>query len=296
MIKNIQMQFFQLTKSALSLVLRPIGRFFSNGGMDYAGNVAFLSFLAIFPFLIFLTAFAAAFQETQAAEDFIRWALSNVPKTAAEAIEPIIDDVVSKSSGSLLTLSILGALWISANAIEALRGGLNRVYSISRPRSFFFHRAQGALIVVLAAVAVLIAAIVDIIIPLAVSFLPDNMALPEIAETIIAFGEWLFAPLVMISLTVTMYRFLPDVDHGLRNVLPGALLAYGLWVALANGFQFYLRNFADYSLIYGSLGGVIVLLLFLYLAAAVFLIGAEFNVVLEAERAKLDEALSKGAD
>lgn len=287
MTSEIGMQILQLVKSALLLFLRPIGRFFSHGGMDYAGNVAFLSFLAIFPFLIFLTALAAAFQETQAADNFINWALSNVPGAAAQAIEPIIDDVVSKSSGSLLTLSILGALWISANAIEALRGGLNRVYGISRPRSFFFHRAQGALIVVLAAVAVLIAAIVDIVIPLAVSLLPDNMALPEIAETLIALGEWLFAPLVMISLTVIMYRFLPDADHGVRNVLPGALLAYGLWVALASAFRFYILNFADYSLIYGSLGGVIVLLLFLYLAAAVFLIGAEFNVVLEAEREKL---------
>ena len=290
------MQFFQMMKSGVTLVLRPIGRFFSHGGMDYAGNVAFLSFLAIFPFLIFLTAFAAAFQETQAADNFINWALSNVPNAAADAIEPIIEDVVSKSSGSLLTLSILGALWISANAIEALRGGLNRIYGISRPRSFFFHRAQGALIVVLAAVAVLIAAIVDIVIPLAVSLLPDNMSIPEMAETVIAFGEWLLAPLVMISLTVIMYRFLPDADHGLQNVLPGALLAYGLWVALANGFQFYLRNFADYSLIYGSLGGVIVLLLFLYLAAAVFLIGAEFNVVLETERKKLEDSNAQSAD
>lgn len=264
-----------------------------HGGMDSAGNVAFLSFLAVFPFLIFLTALAAAFQETQAAENFIGWALSNVPQAAAEAIKPIIDDVVSKSSGSLVTLSILGALWVSANAIEALRGALNRVHGISRPRSFLFHRAQGALIVVLAAVAVLIAAIVDIVIPLIIALLPGEIPLPSFVETLIAFGEWLFAPFVVISTTVIMYRFLPDTDHGFGNVLPGALLCYGLWVLLANGFRLYLQNFADYSLIYGSLGGVIVLLLFLYLAASVFLVGAEFNVVLANERKKLEESTSK---
>ena len=269
----------QPLKLGFTLVWEPIRRFFTDGGADYAGNVAFLTFLAIFPFLIFLTALAAAFQETEAAANFIEWALSNLPTMAADAIEPIIDDVVAKSSGSLLTLSILAALWVSANAIEALRGGLNRAYGITRPRSYLFHRAQGALIVVLAAVAVLIATVVDILIPAVMSFLPKDISIPSGFSTILALGEYLFVPLLMIGLTIIMYRFLPDSDHGTRSVLPGALLAYGLWLLLAAGFQYYLSNFADYSVIYGSLGGVIVLLLFLYLGAVVFLIGAEFNVV-----------------
>ncbi len=261
-----------------------------DGGADYAGNVAFFSFLSLFPFLIFVTNLAATFEETQAASEVIAWGLARVPPAAAEAIRPIIDDVVSKSSGSVLTLSILGTLWVSANALEALRAGLNRAYGVRRGRSFFFHRLQGAIMVVLTGIVILIVAVVDVVLPALVQFFANDLALPDFVSPLLAFGQLVFVPVVMIGATVILYRFLPDTDHGVRNVLPGAFLAYALWLVLAAGFGYYIRNFGDYSLIYGSLGGVIVLLLFLYLAAAVFLIGAEFNVVLEEEAAETKSA------
>ncbi len=262
-------------------VFRPIGCFLTDGGSQYAGNVAFFTFLALFPFMIFLTTIAAFFEDTKAAQRFIDYLLETVPPFVAQALEPIIGDVTAQASGSILTLSILGTLWISASAIEALRAGLNRAYRVSRPRSFIFHRLQGMMFVILGSASILLAMTLLILVPAALSYLPLEEVSRNQIEALLPLGRYVAVPTIMIITGVIFYRFLPNADHGWRNVLPGAALSFLIWLFLVELFSAYVRNFDSFSVIYGGLGGIIAILMFLYLTAGAFLLGAEFNVVLE---------------
>lgn len=262
-------------------VFRPIGRFLTDGGSQYAGNVAFFTFLALFPFMIFLTTLAAFFEDTEAAQRFVDYLLASVPPFVGQALEPIIGDVTAQASGSILTASILGTLWISASAIEALRAGLNRAYRVSRPRSFIFHRLQGMMFVILGSASILLAMTLLILVPVALSYLPLEDVTRDQIEALLPLGRYVAVPAIMISTGVIFYRFLPNADHGWRNVLPGAVLSFLIWLLLVELFSAYVRNFDSFSVIYGGLGGIIAILMFLYLTAGAFLLGAEFNVVLE---------------
>ncbi len=99
---------------------------------------------------------------------------------------------------------------------------------------------------------------------------------------------------VLFTLTVTLYILLPNIELRLRDVLPGAVFAVVVWILVAEAFSWYLRNFARYSVVYGSLAGIVLTLLFFYISAAIFIFGALFNSALleartAAARAKLRE-------
>ncbi len=266
--------------TALALLWLPIRRFFRDGGSQYAGNVAFFTLLSLFPFLIFLSTLAASLENTQAATQFIEYMLETLPPIAAGAVEPIVRELAPQKLGFFLIFSLVVIIWSSANAIEALRAGLNRVYKVSQTRSFIFRRVQGFMFVVIAAVAILIAMNLLVLAPVILSYVPLAEALREQIEPLISIGRYGAAPLILLITNIFLYRFLPNVDHGWQHVVPGAVLSLVIWLVLVQAFSIYVRNFGDYSVIYGSLGGVIVLLLFLYMSAGAFLLGAEFNVVL----------------
>ena len=265
---------------AKDLVWRPFQRFLTDGGNQYAGNIAFLMFLALFPFLIFMTSLAAFLEESAAASRFVDIFLDNLPPVARDFLGPVFEEVVNKRSGSLLTLSIIGALWISTSAVEAMRSGLNKAYRVAQPRSFLYHRIQGICLVVLAAGSIVVISTVLILLPAVDDLVTLNEDALRQVERLKALGRFVAVPFIMVSLGVVVYRYLPNSDYGWRRVLPGSLLSFGLWWALVEAFSLYVRNFDSFSLIYGGLGGVIALLLFLYFSAAAFLIGAELNVVL----------------
>ncbi len=262
------------------LIWHPFLRFLTDGGNQYAGNIAFLTFLALFPFLIFLTTLATFLEGTEAVNRFIAFILEASPPVVSQALEPMINDVVTRRSGSLLTLSILGTLWVSASAIEALRTGLNKAYRVTHPRSFLYQRLQGVALVILAAGTILLSMAILVLLPATMSLLSLSEESQIEIDRILALGRYVAVPLVVIGMGVIFYRFLPKSDYGWLGVLPGSILSFFIWFALVQVFSAYIRNFESFSLIYGSLGGVIALLLFLYFSAAAFLVGAEFNVVL----------------
>jgi len=272
-----------------ALLWLPLRRFLRDGGNQFAGNIAFFILLSLFPFLIFLTSIAASFEDTHSAARFIGYLLETLPPMAAQAVEPIVNDVISQNQRFFLTLSILVVIWSSANAIEAVRAGLNSVYHVALARSFIFRRIQAFVFVVMAAIAILIAMNLLVLAPVLFSYLPMAETLREQVDPVIAIGRYAAAPLILLVTNMFLYRYLPNVEHGWRQVAPGAVLSLAIWLVLVQGFAVYVRNFGDYSVIYGSLGGVIVLLLFLYLSAGAFLLGAEFNVVLR-ERLTQNEA------
>jgi membrane protein len=274
----------------LRIFWQAIMHLIDDGGMTFAGHIAFMTLFSLFPFLIFLTTLAAEFGQTDAAREFIVMTLSAFPAEVSGAIRPAIDQVVNDRRTGLMTVSIVASLWAVSSGIEALRESLNKAYGVEEPRSFWFCRIQSLLFTVIFSIGILVVMFVVVIGPVAWSFIAPLLDLhwqwgwfAETARYVIAVG-------VLYLVVALLYRWLPSRHLPRREILPGAAVTIVLWMLLASLFSLYLQNLARFSVTYGSLGGIVITLMFFYISGLIFIFGAEINSARRrAEAARLRE-------
>jgi membrane protein len=248
-----------------------------DGGLTLAGHIAFMTLFSMFPFLIFLTTLAGELGQTEAAHDFILMALSALPEEVAQAIRPAIEEVTSTRRTGLMTVSILASIWAVSSGIEALREAVNRAYGIEEPRSIWFCRAQSLLFTIIFSVSLIVVMLLFVIGPVAWSYIAPLLEVPwrwglfyEALRYFVTIG-------LLYLVVAVIYRWLPARHLPRREILPGAAVTVVLWLVLASLFSFYLQNLGRFSLTYGSLGGIVLTLMFFYLSALIFIYGAEIN-------------------
>ena len=268
----------------------------TNNGTQLAGHMAFMGFLALFPFLIFLTSLGAFIGDDKTPLQVIGFLFDYLPTDVVLTLKPAINDVLGRPRGGLLTLSIIVTLWVASSGVEALRSALNNAYGVAKPRPFWYRRLQNILVVLCTAVIAFILSFVVIFTPLLVQLLNHLIDASEaVAEFFYGrYGEevtfqigpiwtvlrYAFSLAVMVGGLVALHRFLPNRAHKTAWVLPGALLTTVLWLVLANLFTRYLATIPSYSMTYGPLGGAVVSLLFFYVTALIFVLGGEYNAAL----------------
>lgn len=263
-------------------------RLFNDLSIDISGYIAYTCLLALFPFLMLLVSFAGYFGTEESIQTAIQQFYSVLPAEVANGISPIIKEVTQTSHGSVLTLAIAIILWISSSSIEAVREGLNHAYGIEEKRSILYRRLQAMLFVVTGSVAFILASLILIILPVGLEVwqyfevymdkIPD---LPEKLGLQINLLRLFLAFMAIMLSMLGMYKWLPYHKISVKDCIPGAALASGLWILSAGLFSLYLQNFARYDLFYGSLGGIVVALIFFHLTATLILFGAHFNRALK---------------
>lgn len=267
-------------------------RFLQHDGMVRASAIAFSSLFALFPFLIFLTALAGIAGNSTEALNFVSLSLANLPGEVADTLRPVIGEVVGGNKGGILTLSMLATLWTAGSGVEALRDALNKAYDVEKPRAFWLRRVQGAVIVILAALVILFAMSGFVFLPLVWEPLTDWLDIRDANLRAITTAQGGIAVVMVLTGVTLLYRFLPNVPQRLAEVVPGMLLAGLLWFALLFGFSWYLSSFGRFAVVYGSLGGIVITLLFFYLSAATLILGAEFNAALRIRRLARHSAMA----
>jgi len=209
--------------------------------------------------------------------------------------------MVSSSGGGVITFSIIGAIWVSSNAIDAARLAIVRAFATASRRPFLRRRAEGLVLVILSASSIIIGMSVLVLGPVAWKIMINYIeSKAEIDASIdLANAEtwkfiWNFIRfttsicLVWGALSLVYFILRPHKKHlELRPpVAPGALCALILWMGIGSTFSLYLKHFADYSSTYGSMAGPIIALMFFYFMSAAFIIGAEINASLYNKRIK----------
>lgn len=253
--------------------------FVADDGHVLAGHLAFMALLSLFPFLIFLVALAGYFGQTEAGTELVALLLMNLPESVAGTLEEPIIEVMQETRGGLLTMGIVGALWSASAGLEGIRTALNRAYDVPTPPRFWRRRLESVVLVVLASAVILVGM---------VSLVFGAMLWKETQaafEFTIAAPLWLLARyslsgVLLFSAIAVLYWVLPARRLKWRWVFPGALLALALWLVAGSLFSIYLSYFNQYALTYGSLGGVIIAMVFFYILGLVFIFGAEFNAAL----------------
>jgi membrane protein len=248
-----------------------------DGGLTYAGHIAFMTLFSMFPFLIFLTSLAAELGQTEQVQEFIALALSLLPDEVSGAIRPAMEEVISNRRTGLMTVSILASLWAVSSGIEALREALNKAYGVEDARPIWFCRLQSLLFTIVFSISIFIVMTVWVVGPVIWSYVEPHLKVPwrwgwmyEALRFVVAIG-------LLYLVVALLYRWLPSRHLPRREILPGAAITVVLWLVLARLFSFYLQNLGRFSFTYGSLGGIVLTLMFFYLSALIFIYGAEIN-------------------
>jgi membrane protein len=189
-----------------------------------------------------------------------------------------------------MTASIVASLWAVSSGIEALREALNKAYGVEEPRSIWFCRLQSLLFTILFSISIIIVMVLFVVGPVVWSYIAPHINVPWHWGWAYEAMRYLLATGILYLMVALLYRWLPSRHLPWREILPGAAVTVVLWLALASLFSLYLRNLGRFSVTYGSLGGVVLTLMFFYLSAVIFIFGAEINSARRrAEAAQLRE-------
>jgi len=258
---------------------------------ECAAQLAFYFLFALFPFLFFLVTLAAYLPfAPEAVAAMVARLGPLMPAEARHLVQAHLESLVKDSQPRLITLGLLVALWTASRGVDAFRRALNLAYDVPEYRPLW--KTQG--------LAILMTVAGSLLIPTAFAlfllggrvgeWIAGHLHVLNAYHAVWTWLRWpLTAALVMLVLALCYWR-LPAVRHRYQFLSPGAVLASVLWLLTTWCFTQYVEHFGRFNVTYGSIGGVVVLLLWLYVTGLIFIIGGEVNAVLEhaeAEAAQL---------
>lgn len=246
-----------------------------------AAALGYYLMLAIFPALIALMAvipYLPVANIDQAIMDLLRQAM---PGEAAGMVEGVVRQVTSERSGGLLSLGLLLTVWSASSGMYAIMQQLNITYRVKEGRSFLKVRGVAVLLTVLFALLVIGALTLVVLGGTIQSWLGERLGFSQALLWGFAALRWVIIGGALLLAFALIYYLGPNVEQEFRFISPGSVAGATLLILASLGFALYTTNFADYNATYGSIGAVIVLMLWLYLTGLVILVGSEVNVLYE---------------
>lgn len=272
------MRFRDLRSFGLLELAKRSARAFSDDDMlTYAAALSYSSLFALFPFLIFLITLLGFLNISEFFDWLLEQAESALPADSYRLVEDVIGQIQGQPRGGLLSISVVVALWGASSGMRSLMNAMNVAYDVEESRPAL--RRYGLSVVYILGLAGLLIASAALMLmgPRVMEWVADQVGLGSLFVTI---WTWLRWPVIALLLLVTagvIYALVPNHGQPFKLITPGAVLAVVIWLVASVGFSFYVSSFGNYSATYGSLGGIIVLLLYFYIASAVLLFGAEVN-------------------
>ncbi|MCL5777282.1 YihY/virulence factor BrkB family protein [Limibaculum sp. FT325] len=257
-------------------------RYSSHEGSVLAGNIAFSVMLSLLPFLIFATALAGFFvgpEGTTAALDAMFEAL---PEHVALTLKPVVLEVIGQRRGGVLTIAALGSIWAASNGVEAVRVALDRAYEGDIRRHFTLNRAFAVGIVLSAMVTLILLGALVVLAPLVFRLLESRMGL--VIPTSADVARYAVSTAVLSLFLWKVHRVLPSRRMRGFRLWPGIAATVLALVLAGAAFSQYLALAPNFSVTYGTLGGVVVTLLFFYIGGVALILGAEVNAVANSAR------------
>jgi membrane protein len=255
----------------------------------YAAALAFRALLSPFPFLIFLTTLLGFLGMPELFEWLREQASQVLPRQGMETVNTVLGEL-QEPQGGLMSVAVLLVLWSASAAVMSVMNALNEVFEVHERRAGW-KRILVALgyTVALAAMFVLAAALM-ILGPQLLEWLAGFV---NLSETFIQVWNWIRWPIVILILMLAVslvYYAAPNLKQPFHFITVGAIVAVTVWIMASLAFGFYVQNFGNYNKTYGSMGAVVILLMYFFLSAAVMLFGAEINAArLRARGERIEE-------
>ena len=248
--------------------------------MGMAGQLAYFFVLALFPALIFFVSLVAYLPGDMPAQ-LVASAGPMLPESVRTIVQDQITALTQGEPHGLLTFGLLVAIWSSSAALIAISSTLNRAYDITEGRPWWKVRLIAIVLTLILAVVVIAALGLLILGPLMAAKIGAWFGLGPSFVTAWNVGRW---PVIflLVSFGIAMiYYYAVDADQSWVWITPGSILATLLWIAASLGLQIYLKMAGSFNETYGTLGGAMVLLLWLYITGIAILVGGEMNAEIE---------------
>ncbi|MEO4055440.1 YihY/virulence factor BrkB family protein [Solibacillus sp. CAU 1738] len=248
--------------------------------LGMGAQLAYYFLLSIFPLLIFIVTLLP-YLKLQHHQVFA-FLGDIMPAEVYMLTEDIIVDALTNQNSGLLSLGFIGTMWSASRGVNALIKGLNRAYDVEG-KSGFINRFWSIIFTVSLVVLIFIALIFPVFGQQLGNLLFSYMGIESSFESVWTFIRWITPVALIITVVSVMYWIVPNTDPRLTfsSIIPGTVFATLGWVILTYGFSFYVNNFANYSATYGSIAGVIVLMLWLYFTGIILISGGLLNAALQ---------------
>lgn len=253
--------------------------------MAFAGNLTYKALFAIFPFLTLVLSLLGLFNATSLVTDMIGYLEGVLSGPAVELIRQQLLPLTRSQAESAFTfgaiISIALALWGVSGAFRSIMEAMNVMYEVEEDRPAW--KMYGISIFISLAVVVLMLTAFGIVIfgGSVGGGLAGFIGLEGAFTAVWKIVQWPIVACIMLFTFAIIYYFAPAAKQKFRWISPGAFLAFAFWLLFSLLFSFYVGNFGSYSATYGSLAGVIILMLYIYYSAFIMLLGAEMNQVIE---------------
>lgn len=272
----------------LAHVAKHTWRSFDDDDMwTFAAALAYHMLFALFPFLLFLVSAFSFLDAPGLFDGLLGQSERFLPPEAHATVAEVVGEVRGQREGELLSVGILGAVWIASGGVRSTMHALNVAYDVPEGRRWWKRYLVSVVYTLALALLVMLATMLMVLGPRATGWLLGRVGA---GEPVLDALVWLRLPAALLlawGAIVLVYRAAPNVRQRLPRVLPGALTAVLLWAAVSLGFRWYVAHFGRFGVTYGSIGAVVMLLAYFYLSSLVLLLGAEMNAVIQHHAADL---------
>jgi membrane protein len=262
-----------------------VQEFIRDDALGLAAQLAYYLILAIFPFILFLVAVADAFSSSspQFVTELFDYLRRLLPPQVFDLIKTYTRHTLHNedTAPGLLSVGILGTIWAASGAFSALINALNRAYDVQETRPFWKVKGIAILMTFGLSALILVGVLLLVAGPSIGRTLAEVFTLGDEFMAVWNVARWPAALLFLIVTVALLFYFAPDADQPFRWITPGGFVGIILWVLASVAFNLYLSSdFSSYDKTYGSIGTVIILLLYLYISSLTILFGATLNATL----------------
>jgi len=277
----------QFLRHWLRIAIDAAYAFGDDDGWALASHIALSALLAIFPFLIVLTALAGFVGSKDIADNLANLLLVTFPKEVAEPLAREIHSVLTTTRGGVLTIGVVLAIYFSSSGVDSLRIALNRAYNVREIRSIWLLKLESIAYVLVGAIALLALGFLIVLAPLV--FATWQKYAPWLVPLENRFTYWRYgiASTVIVIALVLAHKWLPGGKRSFSDIAPGVIVTLILWRVSGILFGRYLAEFSNnYVTMYAGLASAMIALVFLYWTATIFVYGGELNAAILHSRAR----------
>jgi membrane protein len=274
-------------RSAFFVLKRTVREFGDDGGTDLAAALTYYSVLALFPGLIVLLSLVGVFGQAQNSVVKILEILG--PLVSSDVINQIRDPLyglaANQDAGLTLVIGLVGALWAASGYVGAFSRAMNKIYEVEEGRPLWRLRSTQLIVTIVSVVLCAVALLILIVSGPVAESVGRAVGVGDDLVTVWDYAKWPALAVVVMVLVALLYWATPNVDFvKFRVISAGAFVAILVWLVASAGFAFYVANFSSYNKTYGSVAGVVVTLLWLWITNVALLFGAELDAELERGR------------
>ncbi len=287
----------ETSASAFGTLKRTVTEFSEDNGTDWAAALTYYGLLAMFPALIALVSLVGLVADPRTTTDTLTQIVSTLAPSAGQALAGPVSSITSNPTGAGIALiaGLAGALWSASGYVGAFTRASNVIYETPEGRPIWKLRPLQVLVTLIMVVLTAVLALSLVLTGPIVSAVAGPLGIGGAAVTAWNIGKWPVMALLVLVMVGVLHYATPNVKlRGLKFVFPGALLAIAVWLVASVAFAFYVANFGSYNKTYGTLGGVVAFLVWVWITNVALLLGAELNA--ERERTlELREGVSGAA-